>query len=209
MFPRFLSRHAAAVLTACVVLLGAPQLSRADDIADGRKLVQSVVKEAVDSFAGKQTTPAERSTLLHGFIDRYGDVNLSSKDILGHYWTKMTPEQQAEFQVVVVDYAIGSWSKQLADFPADQRVDFTESETLSNGRTLLHSLASHTGDIAPVDWTIAKSADGRLVIADVSLEGVSMIQTMRGDFLGILRANGGDPAVLIAALKQKIASYQQ
>lgn len=208
MLSRSVFRHLALVVCACAALI-LPQMAKADDIADGRKLVQSVVKDAVDSFAGKTVEPAQRAALLRGFIERYGDVAMSSKDILGHYWTKMTPEQQVDFQVVVVDYAIGSWSKQLASFPADQRVDFTESETLSNGRTLLHSLASHTGDIAPVDWTIARTADGRLVITDVSLEGVSMIQTMRGDFLGILRANGGDASVLLTALRQKIASYQQ
>jgi phospholipid transport system substrate-binding protein len=196
------------ILFAIAGLFSLPQTARADDIGAAKELVGALAAEATESFAGKTLPLDARSAKLQDMISRYGDVPTSSRDILGHYWTKASTDQQNAFVAVVVDYAIQSWAKQVSDLPRGQHIDITSAEVNAAGRTIIHSLAINGGDMAAVDWMLTRTADDRLVITDVSVDGVSIIQTMKGDFTAIIRANGGKLDALLDALRGKIASYQ-
>jgi len=202
------STTAGLFLFAVAVLFSAPQEARADDIGAAKEMVGALAAEATNSFAGKVLTPEDRAAKLQDMIARYGDVPTSSQDILGRYWTKASPEQQSAFTSVVVEYAIQSWAKQVSDLPPGQHIDITTAEVNAEGRTIIHSLAVNGSDMAAVDWMLTRTNDGRLVITDVSVDGVSIIQTMKGDFTAIIRANGGKLDALLDALRVKIASYQ-
>ncbi len=204
-FFRTLSALLVAALLA-VTLFAAPA-ARADEVADAQTLVNHLMSDAIATFGGKSLPMAERGRQLRRMIGQYADVDLAAKDILGRYWDKASPAQQAEFKPLVVDYAVGSWSRQLSDLPTDQRVEFTTSETTPSGRLLLHSLMHNSNDVTPVDWIIGHAADGHLVIADVAISGVSIVHTMHADFSTIIRANGGQLPPLFDALRTKIASY--
>lgn len=203
-FLRPLFSVGAAALIA-VSLSTAP--ARADDIKDGQALIGQLMDSAQKDFGGKNLEPAQSGPLLREYIAKYASVPLTSQDILGRYWAKATPEEQSEFEKLAVDYAIGSWSKQLVDMPAQQSVEFTTAETTPEGRIIQHSLVVNT-DSTAVDWQLAHAEDGHLVLADVSINGVSMVQTMKADFTTIIRGNGGKVAPLLDALKAKIASYK-
>ncbi|HVI52382.1 MAG TPA: ABC transporter substrate-binding protein [Candidatus Sulfotelmatobacter sp.] len=206
-FLRPLFAVGAAALIA-VTLSAAPVSSaRADDVKDGQVLINQLMDSAIRDFGGKTLPFAQTDALLRDYIAKFGSVPLSSQDILGRYWSKATPEEQAEFQKLAVDYAIGSWSKQLADMPAQQSLQFTTAETTPEGRIIQHSLVTNS-DTTAVDWQVAHAEDGHLVISDVSVNGVSMVQTMKADFSTIIRANGGKVSALLDALRAKIASYK-
>ncbi|MBV8536173.1 MAG: ABC transporter substrate-binding protein, partial [Alphaproteobacteria bacterium] len=53
---------------------------------------------------------------------------------------------------------------------------------------------------------VASTADGHPFIADVSVEGVSLVRVMRSDFSSVLFANAGRLDGLIAGMRQKIRS---
>jgi ABC-type transporter MlaC component len=194
----------AAVVLATLVLSVAP--ARASDIEDGQRLASQVMAEALQSFAGQTLTPAERKAKLRGFIARYVDLDRACHTILGHRWWRASPEQRQVFASLAVDYAVESFASQLSDLPPDQHLEFTTSEAPAMGVVVLHSLAM-TSDITPVEWTIAREDDGRLVIIDLAVNGVSIIQTMHSDFITIIRANNGALEPLFEAIRKKIASY--
>lgn len=193
----------ALAVTAC--LAAAP--AHADDVTDGQAMVKELMNSAIKDFGGKKVPAEQRNALVHAYIEKYGSVPLSAQDILGRYWTRATPEEQTEFESLAVDYAIGSWGKQLDDMPVDQSITFTSSETTPEGRIVLHSLVTNT-DMTPVDWQLAHTPEGKLVLADVAINGAAMVQTMKADFTTIIRSNGGKVSALLDALKTKIASYK-
>lgn len=127
--------------------------------------------------------------------------------ILGRYWTKATPDQQTSFKSLLVDYAIGSWSKQLAALPPDERIDITGAVAGTDGHVIVHASSISAKETIPVDWLVAKADDGHWAVVDVTAEGVSVMQTMKGDFTAIIRAHGGNMDALLEALRQKIASF--
>lgn len=203
-FRRFIVLASAFVLAA-----GLPALpAHADDVAAGQAMVKELMDSAQKDFGGKTVPAEERNAMVRAYIGKYASVPLSAQDVLGRYWSRATPEEQAEFQALMVDYAIGSWSGQLDGMPAATTIAFTSSETTPEGRTVLHSLVTSAGSNTPVDWQLARVADGRLVIADVAIDGAGMVQTMKADFSTIIRSNGGKVASLLDALKTKIASYK-
>lgn len=207
-----LPRHFHRVVVALAVVvtaLFASHTAWADDTDEARQLVLSVAADATHTFAGVAMSRHERFARLRTLMERYADLPLSAEDILGRYWRKAPEDQRNAFLALVVDYAMGSWSNQLTEISPDQHIDITTTERTAAGRTLVHSLAVTPGDTTPVDWTVCRTADGRLVIADVAVDGASIIQTMQGDFTAIIRANDGRMTALLDALRAKIAAYRQ
>ncbi|HLN26099.1 MAG TPA: ABC transporter substrate-binding protein, partial [Patescibacteria group bacterium] len=130
------STTAGLFLFAVTVLFSAPRAAHADDIDAAKEMVGALATEATDSFAGKILSPEARAAKLQDMIVRYGDVPTSSHDILGHYWTKASTEQQNAFTTILVDYAIRSWANQISDLPTGQRIDITTAEVNAEGRTI-------------------------------------------------------------------------
>ena len=196
-----------SILFLLFVLLASPLQARADSIEESQNQVNAVVDEVVSAFAGKSLSLPEKSDKLRELIGKYGDVRMSAEYMLGRYWSKATPEQQDAFVKLVVDYVIGSWSNQVTDLPATFHLEIVSTEALPDGRVVVHS-TSFGQTSEPVDWALARSSDGRMVFIDVTMEGISVIQTLRSDFTGIIRANNGKFDALLDALRIKIASYQ-
>lgn len=184
-----------------------PAKALALDADAGKRHVTALIDEALHSFDGKMSRE-EKSATLKRLIGKYGDVRTSAQDVLGRYWSRVTPEQQEKFTALLLDYAIGSWVDEFGDMPAEQRIDFVAVEPQANGRTLFRSVAVNAQQSTPVDWILAEGGDGRLAIVDVAVEGVSIIKAMGSDFTAIIRANGGKIDPLFEAMEGKIAAYQ-
>ncbi|HXP96920.1 MAG TPA: ABC transporter substrate-binding protein [Telmatospirillum sp.] len=195
---------------ACLAFWGtASAHADSGDDAEARQLIQTVVSDAVQAFGDKTLAPAERMSSLAELIDRHGDIAIYSEDALGRYWKRLSPIEQAHFAKLLTQYLQGCWEGPLNNVPPSLRIDFTTSDVLADGRIAVHSLAVVPNDTLAVDWTITRAADGRPIIADVAVDGISVFQTMKSDFLSILRANGGRLDILFNAVQQKIATQQE
>jgi phospholipid transport system substrate-binding protein len=205
---RLASTFAAALVVAVLGVAGVACPARADDTEAAKRLIGEVVAEAKQSFAGQTLARPDRLARLHAMVAKYTDLTILSEDILGRYWTKASAEEKSSFVILLTDCAQESWSSYLNDMSDRLRIDFTTSEPAAGGRIVVHSLVVVPNDTVAVDWTTTQAADGRPVIADVAVEGISRIQTMKGDFLSFLRANGGRVQALLDALRQKVAGFQ-
>lgn len=200
-------RFARTMTLAVAILLawGAPAAHAGDDLA-AKRLIQAAVADAMQAYGTGQTMgPDERKARLARLLERYGDMTLYSADALGRYWGRTSPSERSAFGKVLERYLLGCWASSLNDISPRLHVDFTTTETLPDGRLLLHSLAVVPNDTLAIDWTIAPAADGHPIIADVSVDGISVFQTMKSDFLSILRTNGGRLDALSEALQKKSA----
>jgi phospholipid transport system substrate-binding protein len=195
-------RGAAALALLFSLLFGGP--AQALDAAGAHRAIDDVVKAALGAFAGRHLSPADQASRVADLIAHHGDGRLYAEDLLGRYWARATPEDRDAFRQVFESYLPDCWSSLIGDVPASLKIEFGADERLPDGRMMVHSLASVPGDTLAVDWTVAPAPDGRPIIADVSVEGVSVLQTMRADFQAFLRANGGRIGALGEALKGKI-----
>jgi phospholipid transport system substrate-binding protein len=179
----------------------------ADELSDAEALISGLLADAKASLSAKVLAPADRGTVLRAFLLRYGDMNLLSQEILGHYWSKASPEQREAFNDLLINYFVGSYADRISDFPQDETITVTGHEPPADGHILLHSIAVNGSEQTPVDWVIQRTGEGRLVIADAMVEGVSPLKAMKSEFTAVIRANGDRLDALLDVLRQKVASY--
>ena len=195
-----------AVFLVVTALVPHPLCAAPAELEPARATVQSAVNEGLERFAGKPHSLAERSRLLDDLLRRYSDPPLLSASILGRYWGKITPAEQAAFTDTFTRYLVTSYVGLLKNLQPGVRVQVGGAVDLG-ARIRVASIAHMPSDPTvgvPVDWDVVTAPDGRPVIMDVSAEGVSVIRAMREDFASILRGSGGKIAPLMEALQRKI-----
>ena len=178
--------------------------ARALDESAAGAFVETLMKDALTSFAGQHPEP-ERRRIIERLIDRYVDMRQVSRDVLGRFWDTASAGDQARFQKTLLDYLLTTWFGDLDDLAPQQKVMVRTTRPVGGDRVLVHSIASELGEEStPVDWVIAGEADGRLAIVDVSVDNVSPLKTLRSEFTSFLYSNSGRIDALIAALQKKI-----
>jgi phospholipid transport system substrate-binding protein len=199
---------ALAALMAMIVL--GPGCAAAAEQASPRAAVEAAVGEGLATFVGSGHSQAERTRLLDGLLRRHSDPALLSASILGRYWGKITPAEQEAFAETFMGYLVSSYSGLLKNLQSGVAVRIDDAVDLG-GRYRVGSmvtLPSQPTVPVPVDWELVVAADGRLVIIDVTAEGVSMIRAMREEFASVLRGSGGKIDLLMEALRRKIAENE-
>ena len=73
-----------------------------------------------------------------------------------------------------------------------------------DGRSVVFSTVKlPNGEPARVDWTVGHAGDS-YKISDVKVEGLSLAETHRQEFVSVISKNGGRVATLIDVLKKKV-----
>jgi len=201
------SRFFPVCLLILALLAAMPSLAVAESVEGPNQVVIAAVNDVMVRFGGKHLSQDECVTGLAALIDRYGDLTMTTGRILGYHWAKADETQKNDLIKLVRDYLIGSWAGHLNDVPSDQHFDIVSTEGGDDNRSIVHSVMPTADGDVPVDWTIDRLASGRLVITDIKVDGVSMVQTLHGDFTAVIRANDGKIQPLIDALRSKIKSY--
>lgn len=167
-------------------------------------LIGEVTHEAVASLTAKGLSGEERAQAVRDLITRYSSAEKLSEEILGRAWATASAEERARFESSFVEYVVALCAGMLRDMSPETKILVSGAEARGD-LVLVHSVVTAgDADRTPVDWSVASTTDGRLVLADVSTEGVSLIRTMRSDFRAVLFANAGRIEALLAAMHHKM-----
>jgi len=198
----------------CLVGLGlallVPGAARAADPARARAVVESALHDGIESFAGPTLPLEDRRVRLDSMLRRHSDPTLLSARILGRYWARFEPAEQATFSDLLIRFMVASYAGLLVDVPTGVTYVIDEPTDLGD-RIRVPTTVSLPGPGAvpqPVDWEVAE-VDGRAVIVDLTVEGVSLLKAMHEDFVSVLRASGGKAEPLFEAMRRKIAINEQ
>ena len=198
-------RRAIILGSLCLAIVLSPvRPALAADLDAARAFVNTVAEDCLASFSGKKLSLDERRQLLAEKIGRYGDPTMTSADLLGRYWVRAEKETQSNFAVLLVNYIVATWSRQLSDVSPSQKISVVSAE--ENGeKAIVHTQSTSNEDLpSNVDWTIRKLGD-RYVVADISVDSISLLRTMTADFNSLLRNNSGKLETLMEAMEKKIA----
>jgi len=178
--------------------------AQAPDPIDASTFVTTMVHEFFDTLAGKQLSREERVRFLDHLIHTYGDIRSTSEALLGRSWGRATDDEQLQFQRTLVAYMLAMWSSSLTDVSEQEKIVVTGARP-EGKYVLVRSTAMAPGeDPTYVEWQIGRGQDDRMFVADVSVEGVSMVRIMKSDFSSVLVANSGRLGGLIAGMQKKI-----
>lgn len=199
------------IMTVAAAMIVAPPLSRAAETEKARSTIQAAVDEGLTTFASQSHPLDERARLLDRLLRRYSDPTLLAASILGRHWGKISAAEQAAFSETFLRYLVSSYVGLLKNLQPGTAVkvgDTQEAGTRLKVASVV-SLPSQPGAPIPVEWELVETADGRVVVMDVTAEGISIIRAMREDFASVLRGSGGKIEPLMEALRRKIAENDQ
>jgi phospholipid transport system substrate-binding protein len=197
-----LKRMTLAVIVASTVGL-APSLSQAlsqDEAAAHVQVTINEVSALVDSLGDSDS----KARGLLDVMERRAAMPQIARFAAGLSWRSMSDDQQARFVAAFGPFLSATYADRFQDYAGDKN----SAETFKMGRVidagrkgmLVKTEIRRAGEATvEVEWLVT-DRPGRVVIADIVIEGVSMLVTEREEIGGMLEARGGDVDKLIADL---------
>jgi phospholipid transport system substrate-binding protein len=159
---------------------------------------------AIDVLNNKTPVAARQAQFRELFHNDF-DCPGIARFVLGRYWRSASPEEQKEFLKLFEDYVVFVYTTRLSDFGGEQF-------KVSGSRRDQDAVIVSTDVISPgapqplkIDWRLVND-DGAFKIADVIVEGVSMMVTQRSEFASVIQRHGGQVQNLLNLMREKTAS---
>lgn len=193
------------LMMGCMVLTFLPVTAQA---AGGSpvEMLQSVADQMIASLKANKTTlkqnPSLVYSLAHKIIVPHADLDEMSKRVLpAQTWNKATSSQRQEFKREFTSLLVRTYASALAEYK-DQTVRFFPVRGGYQGKSSVRvdsQIVRSDGPSIRVNYSVVSSGSGWRLY-DMTVEGVSMLQSFRSQFSDQL--GKGDMASLIRVLKQ-------
>lgn len=157
--------------------------------------VLAIVSNSSGSRSDKQ---AQIETL---FSDKV-DIDYIAKFVLGPSWRTATPAQQKEYVAAYKPFILKNYSGRLTKYSGQT---YTLKGARSEGDTAYVTMLINDpdGQNITLDYRL-RDAGGAFKITDITVEGVSLLNTQRSEFKSVVNSKGIDG--LIEALKKQVAA---
>lgn len=197
-----------AALAFCLALALATGGASALDAAAARQHVDETIDEIVQLVVDDPAPPEAASRLLQ-IVERRASIRQVARFAAGRYWRNMSEAEQTAFTDVLSRYLAGTYVKGFR--PVDgsaaelrRQVRIRGAEQAGRKGVLVRTEIAPPG-LAPiaVDWLVSDQS-GRVEVADLIVEGISMAITQREVVGAMLEARGGDVALLLRDLEREL-----
>ena len=197
---RFRILHSIGIALLMLTCLAAtPQSAAAQDATSFIGNLGARGLQALSPSLPRAQQEASFGQLLESNFDLAGIARF----VLGPYSRVMSPTAQQQFQPLFRDYLARVYTTRLSRY-ADAPFRVTGSRP-SGGETVVTSQVwTSGGSPVEIDWHV-QNRNGRFLVTDVVVDGISMKATQRSEFASIIQRNGGQPDALIAVLRQQLA----
>lgn len=183
-----------AIVLCLALVVGASPASAAQDPRDLVDTTIETLRENVQRDAALlETDPAHALSLVERVVAPHIDVRLASRLVLGKHWVTATDLQRDAFVDGLRGLLMRIFAIHLRDYGT---AEVAFSPTVLHGgdkrRAVVRTEVARAG-IPPtnVDYRLHHT-DGRWLIYDVSIFGISMVKTYRLTINGELERNGID-----------------
>ena len=192
----------AAILATGISLAPAAQAASSKE---AETFISNLANEALKDLSDKLPEP-ELEKHFKALLDKNFDMPRISRFVLGRYWTGATDKEKQDFQSLFEAYVVRAYSIRFSEY-SGETVKVTGSRSDSPENVVVASQIAQAGGAPPVrvDWIVRKD-DAVFRIADVSVEGVSMVLTQKQEFAAVIERNGGGVTALNKAIQDKLSS---
>ena len=203
------TRAIVALVTLSTLLISVHYASvRADDFTDGaEQFILSLADDATSSLTSETLTEKARQKQFRGLLNSYFDINGIGKWVLGRYWRKTSKNERLEYLVLFENLVVGTYANRFNKYKKEK---LTVKSSSRRGKFALVKSQINRDKQKPIriEWRVTRP-NVNYKIFDITVEGVSMIQTQRSEFSSVIRRNGGKISVLLAALRKKTTKSNQ
>ncbi len=194
-------------LLLCVIAalaLKAP-LAAASASGNAQELVRQASTQAIEALVERRDELKQNDARIFEFVEEYllphFDSDYIARLVLGRYWRQASPEERERFRDAFQEMLIRSYASSMLEY-SDQQIRYLPySEPADAEETVVRTEIDLAAGPVAVDYSLRKR-DGRWLVYDVTIDGISMVVNYRGNINSeIRRLNGLAP--LIETIEQR------
>ena len=171
--------------------------------ASSQKFIENMGSEAIRFLGDNNLSQADKRQKFDSFLNEHFAMDNISRFVMGPYWKKMSESQRTEYEDLFKKMVVEIYSQRFSEYDGQKLVVTSATPQGENTYNVLSEIVSPNGEKVPVSWRV-RDKDGTQKIVDVSVSNVSMAISKKSEFSSIIQRGGGDPAVLIKHLKEKV-----
>jgi len=192
-----------AVVLAAGVLV-AP-VAQAAASKEAETFISNLANEALKDLSDK-LPEQELEKRFKTLLDKNFDMPRISRFVLGRYWNGATDQEKQDFQSLFEAYVVRAYSIRFSEYSGETvKVTGSQSESADNSVVASQIVQPDGAPPVHVDWRVRKDGD-EFRIADVSVDGVSMVLTQKQEFAAVIERNGGGVTGLNKAIQDKLSN---
>ena len=195
------------VLAAGPVAIGWRTLRAAPSPEAAQSLIEQVSTQVLTILSDRGLSDRQKFDDLVGLLSQPIDLDLVARLILGRHWRSANDARREAYLGLFREYALANLASKLHLYRG-QGFEVTGAEAVSKQDAVVTSRILNPGE-APlqVDWRLRTRDDGRLVVIDLIVAGVSLIVTLRSEFAAVIERQGFDG--LLVELRRRIAQTRE
>ena len=152
----------------------------------------ATVKAASDSIVGILSDPKvprqERWTRIAPVISENFDFLTMSQSVLSRQWQSATPVQQQQFVEYFSQSIEGTYRSRIEAY-SGQRIEY-KKERIRGERAAVDSVIHTDTTSIPVSYFLRQTRNGKWKAYDVTIEGVSLVNSYRETYAAIAKTSG-------------------
>jgi phospholipid transport system substrate-binding protein len=174
-------RTVCAAVAFALVLYG-PHAEAGPPTDQLKQRVDEVIRVLDDPSLKAQ--PAQRHAAIRKIAENIFDYPNTARRALGTHWNARTPEERKEFVALFADLLDRAYLSKI-DLYQGEKVRYTNEAVDGDEVTVKTMLLTPRGTSIPVDYRM-HLVDGRWLVYDVIIEGVSLVSSYRQQFNKII-----------------------
>ncbi len=188
----------------CFIVLNLFSLQKlyADRVVGSQQLVEDLYSELVATSL-KELTITQQEAELKKLFQKYVDVPIIARAVLGKSWRDASSDQRKRFIYAFKTYVSNKYGKQFSEFKGTRLEIVKSRDTETKAGVLVSTEVVVPGNTPlKVVWQVSDGS-GSLKLIDMRVEGISMLSTERQEFRSKLKKFNGSIEDLILAISYK------
>ncbi|MBI3786006.1 MAG: ABC transporter substrate-binding protein [Deltaproteobacteria bacterium] len=165
-----------------------------------RDVVGKTADTVVGILADKALNADQKRGKIEDIARQYFDFTTLSRLVLARHWKELNDEQQNQFVNEFRRHLSLTYGKNVEKYDNEKAVITGDREEKDGDWTVNTKILRPSGEPFLVDYRLRKR-DGRWMVIDVVIEGVSLVANFRSQFQEIVSRDG--PVKLIQILRDK------
>ncbi len=174
------------LLGALFMLLVASSASAGPATDQLRVGTDRVLKTLADPALQGPDRVAERQKALREITDPMFDWAEMARRALGRHWQTRTDPERQEFVPLFRNLLERTYATRIERYNGEQ-ITYTGESIEGEQATVRTKILDRTNRELPIDYRMVRGPDGRWLIYDVLIEGVSLVANYRSQFDQIIR----------------------
>jgi phospholipid transport system substrate-binding protein len=181
--------HRLGMALLAFLILSSAAVAQTDPGKDPRAFVDSLGANVLAILKSPNITMAERQQRFRDLFHRAFDVPKIGRFVIGRYWNRASPEEQAKYLEVFGSYVSTIYAGQFSQYQGES-FKTTGARQIGDGESVVQSEIVRAGNPSIQVGFRVDGSSGPLKIVDVTVEGVSLIVTKRDEFGSVLSQEG-------------------